>query len=167
MERPAGRWLRAGLVGRPHGLDGSFHVREPTPRLLDVGVRVMVDGRELTISRRAGNDRRPIVRLEGHEDRSAAEALGGSELLVQRDDAPALDADEWWAEDLEGCAVYDGERLVGTVGRLLALPSVDALVVVRSGGHGELIVPLVSDAVREVDVEHRRIDVDLRFLGLA
>jgi ribosomal 30S subunit maturation factor RimM len=30
-----------------------------------------------------------------------------------------------------------------------------------------LLVPLVTDAVREVDLERRTIDVDLRFLGEA
>ena len=27
--------LEAGRVGRPHGLDGSFHVKRPDARLLD------------------------------------------------------------------------------------------------------------------------------------
>ncbi len=159
--------LRAGRVGRPHGLDGSFHVIDPAPALLSVGLTVLVDGRELRISRRAGDDSRPIVALEGHRDRSSAQALQGKELFVGRDEAPELDADEWWAADLEGCAVRDGERRVGTVRRLVALPSCDVLEVQRSDGGGDLLVPLVGDAVRDVDVESRTIDVDLAFLGEA
>ena len=163
----AGRWLRAGRVGRPHGLDGSFYVQDPSPSLLAIGCRVVIDGDEATIARRAGDDRRPIVRLEGHDDRAAAEALRNKELMVERTEIPQLEDDEWWAEDLEGCAVYDGETEVGTVRRLLALPSVEALEVTRVDGEGELLVPLVRDAVREVDVERKHIDVDLRFLGEA
>jgi 16S rRNA processing protein RimM len=159
------RWLRAGRVGRPHGLDGSFHVLEASPALLTAGARVVVGGREVTIARRAGEDRRPIVRLEGLEDRAAAEALRGEELLVERSHAPELEPDEWWADELEGCAVRDGERPVGVVRRLLALPSCEVLEVERGGTLADLLVPLVSDAVREVDVERREIDVDLRFLG--
>jgi 16S rRNA processing protein RimM len=160
--------LRAGRVGRPHGLDGSFHVQDPSPSLLAPGCRVVIDGEEeATIARRAGDDRRPIVRLAGHEGLAAAEALREKELMVERSEAPELEEDEWWAEDLEGCAVYDGERRVGTVGRLLALPSVEVLEVMRADGEGELLVPLVRDAVRAVDVERKRIDVNLRFLGEA
>jgi ribosomal 30S subunit maturation factor RimM len=59
----------------------------------------------------------------------------------------------------------DGERRVGAVRRLVALPSVEVLEVKRDDGGGELLVPLVRDAVRDVDVERKRIDVDLRFLG--
>jgi 16S rRNA processing protein RimM len=165
MDPTAGRWLRAGRVGRPHGLDGSFHVREPSPPLLELGTRVLVDGRELTIVRRAGDDRRPIVRLEGCENRTAAEELAGQALMVQRSEAPELEEDEWWAEDLEGCAVQDGERQVGIVRRLLALPSCEVLEVVRSDGGADLLVPLVGDAVRSVDISRKEIDIDLRFLG--
>jgi 16S rRNA processing protein RimM len=165
MGQEAGRWLRAGLVGRPHGLDGSFYVREPTAQLLDLGTRVQVAGSERTIVRRAGDDRRPILRLDGYEAREAIDALRGEALMVLRAEAPALDEDEWWEEDLVGCSVGDGERTVGTVRRLLGLPSVDVLEVARSDGGADLLVPLISDAVRSVDVEQKRIDVDLGFLG--
>jgi 16S rRNA processing protein RimM len=158
-------WLRAGRVGRPHGLDGSFHVLQPSPALLPAGARVVVGGDERQIARRAGTDRRPIVRLVGSEDRAAAEALRGEDLLVARGDAPELDPDEWWAADLEGCSVRDGDRSVGTVSRLLALPSCEVLEVARGYGELDLLVPLIRDAVREVDIERREIDVDLRFLG--
>ncbi len=157
-------WLHAGRVGRPHGLDGSFHVTRPNAQVLRDAARVLIDDRELAITRRAGTDRSPILRLDGHEDRTAAEALRGKDLMVARTEAPDLGPDEWWAEDLVGCAVHDGSRPVGTVRRLVELPSCEMLEVERAGG-GELLVPLVTDAVREVDLERRTIDVDLRFLG--
>jgi 16S rRNA processing protein RimM len=158
------QWLHAGRVGRPHGLDGSFHVTRPNMQLLRAADAVLVEDRELEITRRAGTDRSPILRLAGHDDRTAAEALRGKDLMVARTEAPELGPDEWWAEDLVGCAVHDGERAVGTVRRLVELPSCEMLEVERAGG-GELLVPLVSDAVREVDLDARAIDVDLWFLG--
>jgi 16S rRNA processing protein RimM len=161
---PGGAWLTAGRVGRPHGLDGSFHVTRPRPALLTRGVTVHVAGAEAEVVRRAGTDNRPILRVSGVEDREAAERLRGEELLVARSAAPALAEGEWWAEDLEGCVVTDGAVAVGHVRRMVALPSCEALEVERAGG-GELLVPLVRDAVREVDVEGRRIDVDVAFLG--
>lgn len=158
-------WLHAGRVGRPHGLDGSFLVAEPNALLLRASGTVRVADAERAIERLAGHDRRLIVRLEGCADRDAAEALRGQALLVARADAPVLEQDEWWAEDLEGLSVRDGAREVGIVRRLLALPSCEVLEVERSEGGQPLLVPLVSDAVREVDLERRLIDVDLEFLG--
>lgn len=119
------------------------------------------------IERRAGHERGVILRLEGCGDRASAEALRGADLLVRRLEAPELDEDEWWAEELEGCQVHDSGAPVGTVRRLLVLPSCEVLEVERPGGQDDLLVPLVSDAVRSVDVEEARIDVDLGFLGEA
>jgi len=158
------RRLSAGRVGRPHGLDGSFYVAEARPALLVVDALVLVDDRELRISRRAGTDARPIVALESCRDRPAAESLRGKELLVPRADAPELEPDEWWVDDLEGCAVRDGDRELGTVRRVLTLPSCDVLEVGRGDGADDLLVPLIDDAVRDVDLERRVIDVDLEFL---
>ena len=157
--------LLAGRVGRPHGLDGSFYVMQPVPPLLSEGTRLIVGERERTVVRRAGTDQRPIVRIEGCADRAAAQALAGSELLVARATAPLLGDEEWWAEDLEGCVVCDSQRRVGTVTRLLPLPSCEVLEVRRDDGQGDLLVPLVRDAVRSVDVKAGVIEVDLQFLG--
>jgi 16S rRNA processing protein RimM len=152
--------LVAGRVGRAHGLDGSFQVVEARAALL-AAERVVVGGSARGVVRRAGTDARPILRLEGVADRSAAEALRGAQLLVARADAPALAEDEWYAEDLEGCVVADGDRELGRVRRLVALPSCEALEV-----DDDVLVPLVADAVRGVDLERRRIDVDAAFLGI-
>jgi 16S rRNA processing protein RimM len=162
---PADRWLRAGIVGRPHGLDGSFHVASPMAGLLGVGVEVHIDGVARRIDRMAGHERRLILRVEGSEGRESAESLRGHDILVPRELAPPLEEDEWWATDLEGCAVRDGDREVGVVSRLLALPSCEVLEVTRHGGGPDLLVPLIKDAVRGVDLDEQVIDVDLRFLG--
>jgi 16S rRNA processing protein RimM len=159
---PADDLLSAGRVGRPHGLDGSFHVTHPRARFLAVGARVLVDGAEAEVVRCAGTEARPIVRLAGRDSREAIESLRGKDLWIKRSAAPPLGEDEWYAEDFEGCRVVDGEREVGVVKRLLAYPSCEVLEV---GGERELLIPLISDAVRDVDMDRRRIDVDLSFLG--
>jgi 16S rRNA processing protein RimM len=159
--------LPAGRVGRAHGLDGSFYVTRPVSRLLEPGAAVDVAGRSLRIVRRAGTEARPILRLEGVETRAGAEELRGLDLRVEREQAPALEEGEWWAHELEGCEVRDGERVLGTVTRMIELPSCEALEVAPAAGGGPLLlVPLVRDAVRNVDVAARRIDVDAGFLDL-
>jgi 16S rRNA processing protein RimM len=158
--------LQAGRVGRAHGLDGSFYVAGAQPRLLAIGMKLSVAGTPREIMRRAGIDKRPIVRLAGIEDRSAVEALRGAPLTVPRQEVPALPAGEWWAHELEGCAVFDAGRHVGIVTALLELPSCEVLRVQRGDG-GELLVPMISDAVRDIDIQLARIDIDLAFLGEA
>jgi 16S rRNA processing protein RimM len=157
-------WLRAGRVGKPHGLDGSFYVSDPKPQLLDAGRALIVRGQMLRVALRKGSDRAPIIRLDGFADRGAAETLRGEELLAAREHAPPLGEDEWWEDELEGCTVRAAGRPIGVVKRLVALPSCEALEIERPDAD-PLLVPLVSDAVRSVDVEQRTVDVDLEFLG--
>jgi 16S rRNA processing protein RimM len=190
--------LRAGRVGRAHGLDGSFYVTGARPRLLALGTDVAIQGMTAAIVRRAGTDQRPIVRVQGVEDRAGAEALRGVELTVSATDAPRLAEGEWWAHELEGCVIVDGERRVGTVTRMIELPSCEALEVrldltdaglaqssglsaeasqaggTSAGEHGmrspdnarreSLLVPMVKDAIRSVDVAAAVIDVNMDFV---
>jgi 16S rRNA processing protein RimM len=123
---------------------------------LSEGLEVVVSGRPYVIERRAGTEERPIIRLSGCSSREDAEALRGAELLVP---APPLEEDEYWASDLAGCLVVDGSREVGVVSRMIALPSCEALEV------GELLIPMVRDAIRSIDLDARRIDVDMGFVG--
>jgi 16S rRNA processing protein RimM len=153
--------LNAGRVGRPHGLDGSFHVTRPRGVLLTLGGTVRIGEDVHEIVRRAGTEERPILRLLGIDDRAGAEALREADLLVERADAPPLPPGEYWPEDLEGCAVVTPEgRELGVVAAMRALPSCEVLEV------GDLLVPMVGDAVLSIDVDARRIVVDPEFLGV-
>ncbi len=156
-----------------------------------LGTEVTIAGTTTAIVRRAGTDQRPIVRVQGIEDRTGAQALRGQTLEVAAGDAPRLAEGEWWAHELEGCVVLDGERHVGTVTQMIELPSCEALEVrlgscdidptdpadadasnVHPAGVDPskpdpprlLLVPMVKDAIRHVDVAAGRIDVNMSFV---
>lgn len=154
--RDAERPLVAGRVGRAHGLDGSFYVEQPAHPLAE-GTEVVIGERRLPIVRRAGSDDRPLIRVEGVDDRDGAEALRGETVLVP-DGREDLGPDEWYDDDLIGCRVEG----LGEVRAVLHGPSCDVLEV----GEDAILVPLVRDAVLNVDLDSRRIDVDLQFLDL-
>jgi 16S rRNA processing protein RimM len=120
------------------------------------GGTVFVDGAPRVVERLAGTRDKPIVRLAGCTAREHAEALRGRELEVVREES--LEEGEFWASDLAGCVVVDGAREVGVVERMIALPSCEALAV------GDLLIPMVRDAIRSIDIGARRIDVDMRFV---
>ena len=134
-----------GRVGRPHGLDGAFVVEHASDdeRRWRVGATVLVDGEPavIVLSRRVGGGRRAI-RL----DRSVAR---GAELAVRRSDLPEPGPDSYYAFELVGLAVVDevGRELgqVVTVHPGLANDNLEL-----SDG---TLVPLIEDAIREIDVE--------------
>ena len=146
------RLVTAGVVGRTHSLDGSFYVDRPD-HAFDLGTVVRRDGRERTVDRRAGTDDKPLIRLAGIGTREAARALRGELMLVEA----SLSDGEWLAEDLVGCRVEG----LGAVVRVIDAPSCDLLEL--EGGE---LVPLISDAVHDVDLDARTIEIDRRFLRL-
>jgi 16S rRNA processing protein RimM len=141
--------VSAGRVGRAHGRDGSFYV-DGADHPLPLDTAVVVGGDERRVVRRAGTDRRPLVRLSGIEAREDVVAVSGEPLLVDN----TLDAGEWLAASLVGREVRD----LGRVRRVLDGPSC-SLLELEDG----TLVPFVSDAVVSVG---EVIDVDREFLGL-
>lgn len=149
------RQVSAGRVGRAHGLDGSFYVDAPSGAPAE-GAEVEAAGARRRVERSAGTAQRPLLRLAGVDTREAATELRGAELLVA-DDGP-VGEDDLLVEDLVGCRVID----MGVVERVIEAPSCDVLEL----DDGRL-VPLVSDAIRRVDLQERVVEVDLEFLGEA
>lgn len=142
--------VSAGRVGRAHGLDGSFWVDDPASSF-ELGSRVRIAGAEHEVIRRDGTDDRPLIKLAGIDDPAA---LRGELLLADAE----LDEGEYLVSDLVGCEVPG----IGRVERVLDGPSCDVLEV----GPDAVLVPLVGDAVKRVDVGARIIEVDRRFLDL-
>jgi 16S rRNA processing protein RimM len=148
--------VTVGRVGKAHGLDGSFYVTGASHPLPE-GLSLTVAGEPARVERRAGTDDRPLIRLSGIDDRERVAELTGEPLLADLVDAP-LETDEWLAADLVGCEVPG----VGAVKRVVEAPSCDLLEVGADG----VLIPFISDAVKHIDLDARRIEVDREFLGL-
>src|SRR4051794_16408857 len=141
MDAPAsGDRLVVGRVGRAHGLRGEVAVRFTSnrPARAEPGAVLYVGERELVIATARPHQDRVLVRFEGVDDRTAAEALQGLELTGARlagDDA-ALEDDEFWVHEMVGAEVVD--RAGAAVGRVVAVeanPAHDLLVL----DHGALV----------------------------
>ena len=98
------------------------------------------------------------AKLEGVDDRNAAELLRGLDVAVTREDLGEAEEGEFYWVDLVGLAVVNlqGEAL-GQVEDLLRTGGSDVLVV---RGERERLIPFVADYVKSVDREARRITVD-------
>ena len=142
--------ILVGRVGKSHGLDGSFVVEHASEarELFAVGARLFVDGevREVVASKQARGH--PVIRL----DRRVAR---GAELRVTRDALTPVAEGEYYVFQLLGLRVEEesGEAL-GTVTDVT--PGVANDVLELDSG---LLLPMVEDCVREVDLDGGRIVV--------
>ena len=100
--------LRVARIGRAQGLKGEVTVRlytdDPEWRFEPDSVLYSQDGEtEYIVENSRTFKDRWILKLEGTDDRTAAEALNGVELYGEADDAEEmLEADEWYPKDLIG-----------------------------------------------------------------
>jgi 16S rRNA processing protein RimM len=100
-----------------------------------------------------------LARLEGVEDRDAAEQLAGCRLYIRQQQLPELADGEYYWSDLIG---LDVETLQAEpLGRVAAMMETGADDVMVLEGERERLIPFViDDIVREVDFGNRRLVVD-------
>jgi 16S rRNA processing protein RimM len=99
------------------------------------------------------------VVVEGIGDADAAEALRGGAVLVAAADLPPPGEGEFYYFQLAGAEVMltDGRRL-GTIEDILSTGAHDVWVV-RDGAR-EVLVPVISDVVKTMDLETRRVTIE-------
>jgi 16S rRNA processing protein RimM len=121
--------LEIGRIGKAHGLRGEVVVEAISNRdeRFQPGSVLYIDdvARPIATSRRHQN--RWLVRFEGIEDRTAAEALRG--IVVTGDASESLPENEVWVHELIGASVTDRAGTdLGTVVAVEANPAHDILV---------------------------------------
>ena len=149
-ERPDGRWITVGRVGRPHGLDGSFVVEDASeaPDRFTEGATIYL-GRQpaaVVASKRAGG--RLVVKL----DRSVAR---GAALELPAEELPPPEENSFYVFELVGLVVEEENgRALGRVQDVD--PGVANDVLRLDSG---LALPFVEACVRKVDPRAGRIVV--------
>ena len=153
---PREGFTAVGRVLRPHGLKGEIRVSAFSASAINLqrGRTVFLDGVRRTVLRARPDRDAWIIQLGGMTDRAAVEALRG-ELLETPDAEVQRDDDEsYFVHELLGLRVVtkDGQEL-GTIADVITTGANDVYVV--DGPGGELLVPVISDVIDEIDMAER------------
>jgi 16S rRNA processing protein RimM len=158
-------WVVVGRVEGAYGIKGWVRVRsytDPPANLAAYGpwrLRLKRETRDLERPELRQHGKGYVARLAGVDDRDAAAALGGADILVPRDQLGPTTAGEYYWTDLVGLVVVtpSGQRL-GQVESMLATGANDVMVVT---GERRRLIPFVSEGVvRSVDLDAGVIEVD-------
>jgi 16S rRNA processing protein RimM len=159
--------LRVGVITGMHGLRGALRVRPDNPdsETLEQVRRVFLEDpagavREYRLLRAERFNRTVIrVMLEGVGDPDAAAALRGSTIAVAFEDLPAKAPGEFYHYEAIGCevATTDGRRL-GVIEEVIATGANDVWVV--RDGDLEVLVPVIDNVVKSIDLDGRRMVVE-------
>ena len=156
MDAPDGR-QRNITVGRLHG---AFGVRgEVKLESFTDPLRAIASYQPWILRDARGVVKGLIASMPGIEDRDAADALRGVEVLVPRSALPPPAPGEYYWVDLEGLRVVNAEGVdFGLVSHLFSTGANDVLV---ASGERERMIPFVQpDFVRGVDFDAGVVTVD-------
>ena len=148
-----------GTVVGTHGVRGTVRVKPTgTGEHLREGVTPVVAGTRRAIKNARLTPKGFLLDLKGVNDRRAAAALGGEDLLLDRAELDSPEEGEFYVGDLVGLAAIDevGTR-IGEVAETFETAAHEVLVV-RSEG-GDLLVPFTLEDVPGVDLGSGRITV--------
>ena len=158
-------YLLIGEVLRPQGVKGQVKVRPDTDdpaRFLGIEEVFLKKGvayapvRVEDVSVRSDG---VYLRLDGAQDRTAAEKQRGLLLYIDRAHARKLEENETFICDLIGCAVVDSRgKELGKVADVLQ-PGGNDVYVIKTP-RGEMLLPALRHVIPTVDVEKGEIVVD-------
>jgi 16S rRNA processing protein RimM len=158
--------IAVGRVGAPHGMRGAVFVTPwtdaPDARFASGSVLLTqpVTVGPLTVAAMQPRGGRLVVQFTRVNDRTEAERLRGTELLVRAADRPSLvDPDEFYDSDLIGLRAHtvDGREL-GPVHDVVHTPGGDHLLLIVEGR--QRLVPFVAAIVPNVDIAAGTLVID-------
>ncbi len=151
-----------GVITAAHGIRGEVKLKSFTARPEDIaayGPLLIGDGpkraRILSLKPAKGQF---VARLEGIDDRTAAEALKGKKLKLERTRLPEPDEEEFYYSDLVGLkAVDETGRELGKVAAVHDFGAGDLLEIRPGGGGKSFLVPFTREVVPVVDIPAARL----------
>jgi 16S rRNA processing protein RimM len=162
-----GDWIEAGAVVRPHGIKGEVIV-DLAGDLLEIvtgSLELRATGRAgaervLVVERARNHKARKVVKFEGVDSVEDAECLRGWTVWLSREQIGPLPEGRWFVDDIVGIDVYtdDGE-FVGKLSKVMHMPANDVYVV--RNGEKEILLPVIDDVVKSVDLDSRRMVIHL------
>ena len=160
----SGRRIALAAVAGAHGVNGEVRLKLFGDRAesLSAHEKLYVGETSRRILTIRDSGKTAVARFDGINDRSAAEALRGSLVEVDRSALPPLEEGEYYHADLIGLPCVDREgQAVGTVMAVENYGAGDLLEIEASGGKRSLIPFRPGIA----DLENGQIVLDPEFLA--
>ncbi len=156
-------YLEVGQIVNTHGLRGDVKVMPwcDYPEVFHELAYVIIDGEEFDIEKSRIHKNMVILKLKGIDDINDAERYRNKTLTVPREELGELPKGTYYICDLLGCSVetVDG-RFLGKVCDIIKTGSNDVYVV-EDNNKKQVLIPVIDDVVKSVDLENRSISVQL------
>lgn len=158
--------FRVGVITNTHGLRGEvkvFPTTEDPERFRDLKEVLLDTGKEwleLEVSSVRFFKNLVIVKFKEFNSINEIEQYKGKDLYVSRENAIPLEEGEYYLADIIGAAVVTEDGAVfGELKDVLETGANLVYVVLHEGK--EVLLPVIPDCVKNVDVEQRKVTVHI------
>ena len=155
--------IKLGKITAPQGIKGEVRVYPYTdkPTRFSEIEAVLLNGRRCRIEKARYMKNMAVLKLEGIDDRNAAEAVRNRELLLPREELWKQPEDTYFVDDLVGCAVVSEDGApVGTLKTIHSRPAQDLYEIEKEDG-SSFLLPAVKEFIRSVDPQNKTITIHL------
>jgi len=116
---------------------------------------------EVKIEQVRYKDNLVILKIQGVDDRTSAEACRGKEVFMKDEELEDLPEGTYYVKDILGFLVEDASRgIIGTLKDVRDNGAQDLFIIEKTNG-GELLVPAVEQFFTAVDLDRKVVLIDL------
>jgi 16S rRNA processing protein RimM len=159
--------LQVGVITATHGVRGEVKVYPTTDdpvRFKDLKSVILDTGKEkidLEVERVRFFKNMVILKFKGIDSLDDVQKYRQKSLLVTRENAVALEENEYFIADLIGLsAVSDEGEELGCLTDVIQTGANDVYVISKKGSK-DLLIPAIKDCVKSVDIENGSITLHL------
>ena len=159
-------FFRVGVIANTHGIRGEVKIFPKTDdvKRFDYLKEAYIDARKEKIKVEVSNVRYfknlVIVKFKDIDNINDIERYKGKDLLVTRENALPLEEGEYYLADIIGANVYTEDGIL--FGSLEDVIETGANLVYSVQHEGkEVLLPVIDDCVKEVNVEEKKVIVHI------
>ncbi|MBR5152377.1 MAG: 16S rRNA processing protein RimM [Clostridia bacterium] len=155
--------LELGKVVNTHGIRGELKIQPwcDEPELFHELEYFYINGKKYEILRTRIHKNCIIAQVEGISSINEAELLKNCVITIERDALGELPDGTYYIADLEGLEVHTLEgKVLGRIDEIIKTGSNDVYVLKETGGK-PVLIPVIEDVVKEVNVEEGYVLVEL------
>ncbi len=158
-------YFEIGLISNTHGLKGEMKVRAYTEsmkrfeELNKIYVEKNNEKTEYEIEKVRYQKDVILMKLKGIDTIEDAEKMKNHIISIPRESGKTLADNEFYIADLLGCKVYEND-FIGIVVDVFSTGGSDVYVIKREK-QNDLLLPAITSVIKNIDVEAKRIDVEI------
>ena len=161
--------LKVGKIVNTHSLKGEVKVISSTDfeeQRFEKGTELLITRgnqvvKEVTVESYRTHKNNLLVKFVGIDSIEEAEKLKNLQIKIDSDNIGELEENEFYFHEIIGCEVFDENgKSLGEISEILT-PGANDVWVIKSQNGKEILIPYIGDVVKKIDVENKKIDIEV------